>query len=255
MAVAGVDLQNVADGHVGGHLDGGAGLQRGGLGGVGGGVALEARLGLGDLKLDEHLRLDADQLVAGVQQRCLVVFLQPLGSIAHRLGGNGHLLVGVVVHQPEVGTVVVQVLQLLGLKTHGVEFGARVEGVVHHAAGADVLELGAHERTALAGLHMLELNDGPQLVVVIDAHAVLEVGGGDCHACYSFQTTGRTPRARLRAKPLQYNHLMRGFREDIETVGSDHAEILQAHAELSRQIYARLHRDDVAFDKRLVVAR
>ena len=32
-AVAGVDLQHVADLHEGGHLDGGAGFQRGGLGG------------------------------------------------------------------------------------------------------------------------------------------------------------------------------------------------------------------------------
>ena len=40
------------------HLDFGAGFNGGGLGGVGGGVAFHARLGMGNLQLDKHRRLD-----------------------------------------------------------------------------------------------------------------------------------------------------------------------------------------------------
>ena len=45
----------------------------------------------------------------------------------------------------------------------------------------DVAELGANECTALARLNMLEFNDRAELVVVLDAHAITEIGGRDCH--------------------------------------------------------------------------
>ena len=140
---------------------------------------------MGDLKLHEHLGLQADELVAGVQKRRLVVLLQPVGRGAHHISGNGQLLERAVIHEPEVGTVVVKVLHLLGLQAHGIELRAGVEGVVDHAAGLDVLELGAYKRAALARLHMLELDDGAHLAVVDDAHAVLEIGGRNaCHGCF-----------------------------------------------------------------------
>ena len=69
---------------------------------------------------------------------------------------------------------------------------AGVERVVDDAAGLDVLELRADERAALAGLHMLELHDGAQLAVVLDAHAVLEIGGRDCHSLGSFRLLAPT---------------------------------------------------------------
>ena len=56
-----------------------------------------------------------------------------------------------------------------------------VEGLVDDLAGLDVLQLGAHERAALAGLVVLEPDDGPQLPVEVENHAVLQVVGG-CHA-------------------------------------------------------------------------
>ena len=134
-----------------------------------------------DLELDEHLGLDADQLVTSVQQRRLVVLLEPLRGIADGFGRDGHLLERVVVHEVEIGTVVVEVLQLLRLETHGFNLDAGVERVIDDAAGLDVAQLRADEGAALAGLHMLELDDGAQLAVKLDAHAVLEIGGRDSH--------------------------------------------------------------------------
>ena len=43
----------------------------------------------------------------------------------------------------------------------------------------DVAELGAHERTALAGLDVLELDDLEQAVVELERDAGLQVVGGD----------------------------------------------------------------------------
>jgi hypothetical protein len=45
----------------------------------------------------------------------------------------------------------------------------------------DVLQLGPHERGALARLDVLELHDGPELAVEVENHAVLQVIGR-CHA-------------------------------------------------------------------------
>ncbi len=72
--------------------------------------------------------------LGGVKQRSLVILLQPIGRGADGLGGNSHLLEGVVVHEVVIGAVVVEVLHLLRLKTNGVELGARVERVVNNAA-------------------------------------------------------------------------------------------------------------------------
>ena len=50
-----------------------------------------------------------------------------------------------------------------------------------HRAGAHVLQLRAHERAALARLHVLELDDGHQTLGQVEGHAVLQVVGGDAH--------------------------------------------------------------------------
>lgn len=43
-------------------------------------IALEARVGLGDFELDEHLRLAANQFAVSILQRNGVVFLKPLSG-------------------------------------------------------------------------------------------------------------------------------------------------------------------------------
>lgn len=58
-----------------------------------------------------------------------------------------------------------------------------VERLVDDLAGEHVLELGAHEGRALAGLDVLELDDGPELAAFeLEHQAVLEVVRGS-HGC------------------------------------------------------------------------
>ncbi len=216
--VARVHLQHVANLDEGRNLHHSTRLERSGLGGVGCGVTLEARFGSSNLKLHEHLRLNADELFARIQQRCVVVFLQPLRVVANHVNRNRDLLEGIIVHEVVVGTVVVEVLHLLVLKAYLVKLGTCVEGVVNHTTRLDVAQLGANKSTALAGLYMLKLNNGAQLAVMVNAHAVLEIGGRDSHDD-SFQTELRGTCAKRvpyrsclispRKKPLYYNHLMR----------------------------------------------
>lgn len=62
-------------------------------------------------------------------------------------------------------------------------FTPHVERLVDDLAGQHVLELGAHEGRALAGLDVLELDDGPELASVeLEHQAVLEVVRGS-HGC------------------------------------------------------------------------
>src|SRR5690606_41518476 len=57
------------------------------------------------------------------------------------------------------------------------------EGLVEDVARADVAQLGAHERPALAGLDVLELDDLEETLRQVERHAGLEVvGRGGSHA-------------------------------------------------------------------------
>jgi hypothetical protein len=53
------------------------------------------------------------------------------------------------------------------------------ERPVDDRAGLERLELRAHERAALAGLHVLELDDAPDGAVDLDVHPVAELVRGD----------------------------------------------------------------------------
>ena len=77
--------------------------------------------------------------------------------------------------------VVVEVLHRAAVDRGGLDLGAGVEGLVDGLVGLDVLQLGAHERGALARLHVLELDDGPELAFDVENHAVLQVVRR-CHA-------------------------------------------------------------------------
>ena len=93
-----------------------------------------------------------------------------------------------------------------------------------HRAGAHVLELGAHERAALARLHVLELDDGHEPFGQVERHAVLQVVGGDAHSTRSLgvRVRGSAP------------------------VGGDDDGVLDAHAADAGEVHAGLDGDDVA---------
>jgi hypothetical protein len=78
-----------------------------------------------------------------------------------------------------VGAVRVEELHLPGLGADRPELLARPEGLVEHRAIRHPLQLRAHERAALAGLDVLELDDLEDGAVDLDVGAVLELVGAD----------------------------------------------------------------------------
>jgi hypothetical protein len=74
----------------------------------------------------------------------------------------------------------VKVLRVVRLEPDVDDLLARVPGLVDDLAGLQALELRADERTALARLDVLELDDAEEVVLVLDDEAVLDVCGR-CH--------------------------------------------------------------------------
>ena len=163
---------------------------RGGLRRAGGRVALDARVGLRDHRLDEGRQLDVDRLAAPEDHVDVQVLLQVGARVAHLLGRERDLLVALRVHEHELIAVLVDVLHLALLDVGLVERLAGAEGAVEHATGAQVLQLGAHERAALAGLHVLEVDHHERLAVELDLEAVAEARGIDRHAGLSVKRAG-----------------------------------------------------------------
>ena len=89
------------------------------------------------------------------------------------------LLVRLLVHEDHLVTGVVEVLDALHLGVDARELLAGAERLVDDGARAEVLELRAHEGAALARLHVLELDDAPDIAVHLDVHAVPELVRGD----------------------------------------------------------------------------
>ena len=159
LAGAGIDLDALALVEVHRDLDNGTGIDGRGLVGTLDGIALSARNGLGDLGDDEHRRVYAHELLLGVEQLAGIVLAKPLGVVTHKVGRNGNLLVGLIVHEDVVGAVVVEILHLLGEQLDALELGAGVASLLDYATGLDVLGLVADKSAALAGLDVLELDE------------------------------------------------------------------------------------------------
>ena len=180
LAGAGVDLDAVAGVHEQRHLDDQAGLERGRLAGARHAVALHAGLGLGDVRARprragrcRRSRRRTSAARPSSRRRCSWP-RRPATS-----GGTCELVVGLVVHEDEVVAVAVEELHLPLVDDGLLELLAGPERAVDHGAGAHVLQRGAHERAALAGLHVLEVDDLEQALGQVEGHAVLQVVGGD----------------------------------------------------------------------------
>ena len=130
--------------------------------------------------LDGHRQLDVERrpVVEGhlhrqaLQQEARVVSDQRLRQVV--------LLVVLAVHEHEVRAVLVQIGGVAAVDGRGLDLDPGVERLVDDLARQHVLQLGAHERGALARLDVLELDDGPQLAIDLQDESVLEVGGR-CH--------------------------------------------------------------------------
>src|SRR3954454_21974608 len=177
-AVAGVDLELLAGADEQRHLDLRAGLQRGGLGAAGGAVALQARVGVLDDELHGHGQLDVERGAVVDGHDDLGVLEQVVRAVADGLGRHVDLVVGVAVHEDEVGAVLVQVGHRPLVDVGRLDLGAGVERLVDDLPREHVLQRGPHERATLAGLDVLAVGHRPELTVQVEDDAVLQVVGG-----------------------------------------------------------------------------
>ena len=145
-------------------------------------VTLEAWIGLGNLCLNKHWRLNAKKLSICIKKLCVIILLEPDALLANKISWNSYLIVSLIVHEIEGLTVVVEILHLFGKQKYVLKLGARITGLINNAARTKIANLIADKRTALTWLYVLELNDGIVLIVNLKAKAVLEICGTDsCH--------------------------------------------------------------------------
>ena len=131
-------------------------------------------------ELDRGGELGADDLAVVHVQDGGVAFLQVVDGAAEFDGLDVELVVGLVVHEHERAALAVEVLHLALVDDRERDLLVGAEGALEHRAAGDLLELGAHERAALARLDVLELDDRDQaLGRQVERHAVLEVVGRD----------------------------------------------------------------------------
>ena len=178
-ARAGVDLDLFALVDEQGNLDLRARLDGRGLGDVGSGVALDARIGLGNGQLDEVRRFDAEDVALVAQELDRGVFLDELEGVVEHILADGNHVVRLLIHEVVQIAVVVAVLIILALDESLFELCSRVERGLGHGAGHDVLHLRADECGALAGLDVLELHDLHDLAVHLKCFTVSEIASGN----------------------------------------------------------------------------
>ena len=99
-----------------------------------------------------------------------------------------------------------------------------------HGAGADILELGPHERPALAGLDVLKIDHLEQLAVYIEDQPVPEVGGSG-HEIEESQSGLQ-----------QFEQLRPAVGKPDRPIRSEVDIVLQPDSTPARKIDTRLHR-------------
>src|SRR5204863_845931 len=99
--------------------------------------------------------------------------------VGDRLAWQCGLFVGLLIHEDDLIAGLVEVLHVLDLSVHARKLLAGAKGAVDHGARVEVLHLRPHERAALAGLDVLELDDPPDAAVELDVHSVAELVGAD----------------------------------------------------------------------------
>ena len=213
LAVAGIDADVVADVDEQGHHQGVAGLQGAGLVGIGGGVALEAGLGVGDFHLNEVGGGNAESGALEELHGHVGAFLNEGDGIFNLVVVQGQLLEGLNVHEVVQFAVVVNVLHFLGLDDGAGHLIGGVEGALNHSAGHHVLDLGADESRALAGLHVLEVNDVPHAAVPFNSNALLEIASSNHFFIPPSETSPQDPAAL--EHPAEHPHPLHPEQEQI----------------------------------------
>src|SRR5262249_20498597 len=162
LAAAGVDLHDVALVQKQRHLDHGPGLECRRLRAARCRVAANARLGLHDLELDEVGELDGHRALVDEEDLDLGILLEEIASVPDLLRVERDLVVGIEIHEM-VPVVAVEELHPLLVEVDELHLLAGPERVVDDPAELHVLELGPDESAALAGFHLLEVDNAVRL--------------------------------------------------------------------------------------------
>ena len=168
----GVDLDALALLDKDRNLNNSTGLNGSGLEYVSSSVALNARLGLSDLELNEQRRLNCENAALVGKNLNVLVLLHEAEIVAQSILADRNLLIGLVVHEVVQVTFIVQILHLAALYESLLELSSRVEGGLSNRTGYDVLHLDTNKSSALARLYMLELNNLLYLTVHFKSYAV-----------------------------------------------------------------------------------
>lgn len=154
----------------------GTGLHRSRLRGVGGSVALEARLGVGylQLRLDGHLGIEDGVGGSVADHFDYIAFLHEINA-GDEVLGDGNLIVSLLIHEDIVLSF--HVKELIGTALHAyiLKCLTDVEALFEYTAAHYILERGAHDGVALTGLHMEKVNAEVELAIHTDAGALLDV--------------------------------------------------------------------------------
>ena len=173
---AGVDANQVVGVDEQRHTDHGARFDGGFLQGIGGGVALFARLGVGHLQHGLHRHFgEKDGLGGSVDDDIHdIVFLHELHA-RDVVARNRNLVVGLGMHEDIVVSFLVEVLIRTVLNADILKLHANVETLFKHIAAQHVLQFDTHDSVALARLNMLEVNAEINLSIQTDGASNLNI--------------------------------------------------------------------------------
>jgi hypothetical protein len=138
----------------------------------------------GHLEIDSASQLHLCGLLVDEQHLHLAAWLAPAQGVLHGALGDGDLLEGLGVHEMRLAAVRIQELHLPGLRVHRAKLLPRPERPVDHVAIKRPAQLRAHERTALSGLYVLEVEDLEDRPVDLYVVSVLELVGTESHIAY-----------------------------------------------------------------------
>ena len=175
-AIAGIYAYDLALIDEEGHTDLCAGLQRSGFEGVGSGIALQSRLGVGDLQLHLGRQFGEENSVGGSVGNDIAghTLFEEIHT-GDEVVGDGHLLESLVVHEDVVCSFFVEELVGAALNTYVLELLADIEAALQHAAVHYIFEFNTHNCVTLTRLNVEELNYEIQTAVHADAYAVFDV--------------------------------------------------------------------------------
>src|SRR5580700_215337 len=174
-AVARVDADDVTALDEERNLHGGAGLELRGLRRIRRRIAAKAGVGLDDLQFDVSRQIDADRRSIVKLHVDHHAVLEKVGGSADEIALQRYVLERLLVHEVKAVGVVVEHLHLPVVDNGALEFLAGAKGSLEGRAGLDVLQARSDEGRPLSRLHVKKLDDGPEVAVHDNGHAVTKV--------------------------------------------------------------------------------